>query len=188
MLLSSWKCSGFKKELNYLYCWTCLVFMRLVCLPTWPICLKVCQTSVPWQHLHLLSSSKENLQDASFLQVLLKTEAFWNSVPAKTQFVCTGLCQHYGSHILHRIFVKVVLSRSPSSLQQGQGAAPFPQPQPVAGPTVLLPWWESWDSRDSWGHLDEGLWLLGCLQVEQMAAGCESFSTQPAAHFWHKQF
>lgn len=187
MFLSSWKSCGFKKELNYLYCWTCLVFLRLVCLPTWPICSRVFQTSEPWQHLNLLSGSKECLQDASFLQVLLKKEAFCNSVLPKTQFVYTGLCQCYESHILHHIFVE---EASPGSscclqLQWGQGAAPCPAPACVwshsAAPMVEALWFQ--------GQLRASGWrALAAWELAGRVDGCWMWVLHNPINylFWHK--
>lgn len=158
-------------------------------------CSKIFQTSVPWQHLNLLSGSKEHLQDVSLLQVLLTKEAFWNNAPNKTQFVCTGLCQHYESHIHHHIFVEEALSGSLSclQLQWDQGAAPCPAPacgwSHSAATVVETLVIHCGHSRGRWGDLDEGFWLLGCLQIEQMA-GCWIWVLHNPINclFWHKQF
>lgn len=133
--------------------------MRLVCFPTWPICPKICQTAVPRQHLSLLFSSKESLQDASFLQILLKTEAWWDNAPAKTQFVCTGLCQHYqpripSPHLCGRGFV-----RGPqlAAAAVRPVCSCSPSPSPRLAPQCCCHGW----SPESQGAAG-GTWLRGC--------------------------
>lgn len=186
VLLSSWKCNSYQKWIKIFSCWTCLIFMRLVCLPTCSICPKICQTSLPQQGLSLLSSSKWILQDTSFLQILLKTEAWWNGAPAKTQFVCTGLCQQYLSRIPHTMSLWKRLCQGTPAGSSCSGARTLllAQPQPTAGPTVLLPWPEPWVPGGSRGDLAEG--LLRCLQAELKA--CGSLTTQLTAYFQHKHF
>lgn len=85
---------------------------------------------MPWQHLNLLSGSKESLQVASFLQTLLKSEDFWNCTPTQDS-VCLHRAlsilwvSHSPPYLCRKGFVRGL---SCLQLQWGPGAALWPAP------------------------------------------------------------
>lgn len=188
VLLSSWKCHCHQK-------WTIFFFMldlsdfHKACLLAHLAHLSKDLSDLCATTAFEFSSSKQSLQDTSFLQVLLKTEAWWNSNPAKTWFVCRRALSTVMVSYQYQVFVEEGLSQDPSwlQLQWGQDAVPCPGPAHgwSHGAAAVVRALSTGGSR---GDPTEELWLLECLQGELKATGCGSLTTQLVASFQHKWF